>query len=109
MAYENDSYYLWVDNSVTIAQVKTYCTNNSIPLAAARFIIGEIASVTSNGKTIKCLRSNISIAGGRVYEVDREIVAEYGDKFVAAFGGLAKVKWYKHSDAKAYMDAHQGA
>jgi hypothetical protein len=110
MAYEYDSYYIWVDNSVTAAQVKTYCTNNNIPLAAVRFILGELSSVTASGKTLKCTWAAApTIAGGKVFEADREIVALYGDQFVAAFGGLTKVKWYKHSDAEAYIKAHQGA
>jgi hypothetical protein len=109
MAYEYDSYYIWVDDSVTAAQVKTYCTNQSIPLAAVRFILGELTSVSNGSATLKCTWGAApTVAGGKVFEADRELVAAYGDKFVAAFGGLAKVKWYKHSDARAYIEAHQG-
>jgi len=104
MPYEYDSYYLWVDNSVTKSQVKTYCTNNDIPLNIARFFVGELTQVDANLKTIKCSWGEAPvIADGKIFEVDREVVVEYGVKLYQALGGLAKVKIFTHAECLAFI------
>ena len=52
-AYEFDSYYLWVDTSVTKQQVKNFCTNKDIPLRIIKQALRDADTVTANGVMVK--------------------------------------------------------
>jgi hypothetical protein len=69
---------------------------------ALQQVIGEVDIISlPSGKTIKkCLSGNPTVVPtGTIYEVDREIVKEYGEELEAGLAKIGGIEWLTHDKA----------